>query len=367
MKAAIDKMVNSLFDGPDHTSLVVGVLNREGRAVLGYGRVRTDPPDEHTLFEIGSVTKVFTASLLAILADEGHFNLEDPVAEHMPCLSHLPVGMTLLSLATHTAGLPKMPSNLWRSAIKDRRNPNAAYSTADLFHYLTRYRPKRGRLAGGQISYSNLGYALLGHILAQRCDSTYEEAIISCICNALALDDTRITLNPEQQERLALPHTASGKPCANWDLDAFAGAGALRSTADNLLRFLAVNLGNSRLQLAKTLQRCHQIHSEIFRRSDSIPSLVLKLFRHGDDIGRYRQGMALGWHVGYLTPGSQRFYWHHGATDGYRAFTGFINSSQIGVVVLANRGPSTLDLISLETSEDTLGVSLLAYLDSLSP
>ncbi len=262
MKTAIDKRVNSLSDHPEHTGLVVGVISREGQAVFGYGQAGKDRPDASTLFEIGSVTKVFTASLLAVLVAEGQLNLEDPVGEHMPSLAHLPEEMTLLRLATHTAGLPKMPSNVWRSALKDRRNPNAAYTTADLFRYLSPYKPKRNRLTEGQISYSNLGYGLLGHILAQRCNSSYEEAVTSRICDGLGLADTRITLSPEQKERLAPPHTASGKPTANWDLPAFAGAGALRSTAGDLLRFLRANLGNPPSPVTDALEGCHQIRSD---------------------------------------------------------------------------------------------------------
>lgn len=372
MNSAIDKIVGSLSDHQEHTGLVVGVINREGQAIYGYGRANDggapstgEPPSGDTLFEIGSVTKLFTASLLAILEAEGRLSLDDAVRDHEPSLAHFPPEMTLLRLATHTAGLPKMPSNLLRSMLKDRSNPHAAYTTDDLFAYLSKHKPKGDLLASTQISYSNLGYALLGHILARACDSSYEQAVVSRICEELAMDDTRIGLTPEQRKRLAPPHTAGGKRNQNWELPAFAGAGALRSTASDLLKFLGANLGGRQSPLTEVATGCQQIRYEAFRRPGLPQRLVSGILQRGGGAQDRHQGMALGWFVGRLSSGGERVHWHHGATGGYRAFAGFVKSSGTGAIVLANRGPGRLDLLSSGTSVDEIGFEVLRHLNGL--
>ncbi len=367
MQAAIDDIVGELSAHPGATGLVVAVVHRDQRAVFGYGQTSgadARVPGGDTLFEIGSITKVFTAALFAVLAAERLVDPGAPVRTLMPSLSRLPVEITLLRLATHTSGLPHMPSNSTRSMLHNRRNPYAAYSTAELFQYLSRYRPKRRSRAVDQINYSNLGFALLGLVLAQASGLSYEQALVNRLCDELAMQDTRITLTAEQQERLSPPHSASGKPVLNWDLPAFAGAGAFRSTADDMLRFLAANLAGSQSPLAKVLQSCHELHSEEFPPQRRLRGLASGLGQRGQDTGAYRQGVALGWFVGRLGPEGRRVHWHHGATGGYRAFTGFVKSTETGVVVLANRGPGRLDMISGRTSADDIGFRVLEVLNS---
>jgi D-alanyl-D-alanine-carboxypeptidase/D-alanyl-D-alanine-endopeptidase len=368
MKAAIDNIVGALSNHPGNTGLVVGVISRDHRSVFGYGKASNasaELPSGDTLFEIGSITKVFTTSLLAILTADGLLNLNDPVRDLMPSLSNLPGEITLLRLATHTAGLPKMPSNLFRSMLRNRRNPYAAYSTADLLLYLSSYKPQKRRRATDQINYSNLSVALLGHILAQSSGLPYEQAIVSRLCDKLAMHDTRIELTPEQQERLSPPHSANGKSVLNWSLPAFAGAGALRSTADDMLKFLAASLGRSQSPLTDVLQLCHEVCSEAFLPHRHLRRSLSGLFQREQDTRNHRQGIALGWFVGHLGPVGKRVHWHHGATGGYQAFTGFVKSTETGVVVLANRGPGRLDLISLKTPADDIGFRVLEYLNSV--
>lgn len=367
MKATIDPIVGALPPPPGNTGLVVGLIHGDERRVMGFGRAgeaRPDPPNGETVFEIGSISKVFTTTLLALLVAEGRLRLEDRVCDLVPSLSHLPAGMTLLRLATHTAGLPKMPGNLLGSMLRNPRNPYAAYSTADLLRSLARYRPPRRRTGTDPIRYSNLGAALLGQVLAQASDCSYEAAVTGRICDPLSMPDTRIELGPEQAARLAPPHSASGKPVQPWDLPAFAPAGGLRSTANDLLAYLAANLGRARSPLAEALPLCHEVRSEAFPRPGRLQAWVSGRVGDGAEAEHRRQGMALGWFVGQPGPAGPRVLWHHGATGGYRAFAGFVPGSGTGVVVLANRGPARPDLISGSTSADDLGFRLLEALHS---
>jgi CubicO group peptidase (beta-lactamase class C family) len=207
--------------------------------------------------------------------------------------------------------------------------------------------------------------ALLGYLLAQKTGTSYEQAVISRICDRLDLPDTRITLTPGQKERLAPPHSANGKPGHNWDLPAFSGAGALHSTANDMLKFLAANLGRSPSALKDALQICHQIRSGTFPQQGRLQRLVSGLIEKEQETSHYRQGIALGWFVGRLHSGGKQVYWHHGATGGYRTFTGFVKATASGVVVLANCGPGKLGLLLNRTSADDIGFKILEYLNSL--
>jgi CubicO group peptidase (beta-lactamase class C family) len=368
MRPEIDNILSSLNSPTENTGLVVGLIANDQRSVYGFGTVIDDnnnPPDGDTIYEIGSITKVFTAALLAVIVSQGLLSLDDQVRELVPQLSHLPPEITLRSLASHTSGLPKMPLNFTRSFRQDRQNPFAAYTTDDLLEYLVKYKPKPSlESAIRPPSYSNIGMALLGYILGQKLGTSYEEALITKICEPLELPDTLISLTPEQQTRLAEPHKASGKPGHNWDMPGFAGAGALRSTANDQLKFLAANLGSLDSEISDAMQACLEISSAAFPPPGRLYRVLKTLSRKGQDTSHYEQNMGLGWHIGSLSGGGQRVFWRHGATDGYLCFLGFVKESQIGALVLANRGLNLLDPFLNISSIDHIGFELLEQLNS---
>jgi CubicO group peptidase (beta-lactamase class C family) len=367
MKAVIDDIIDSMFSFRGNIGLVVGVSTHGRCSILGYsneGKGNTTPPNGDTLFEIGSVTKVFTTALLSIMVSDGMINLEDPVCDLVPGLSDLPPDITLLRLATHTAGLPKMPSNILGSMFRDRRNPYAAYTTDNLLTWLSSYSRKAKPYSGEEVRYSNLGLALLGYVLAQRAGKPFEQIIINQICEPLDMLDTAITLTPAQHERLSTPHAANGKTSLNWKLPAFVGAGALFSTTNDLLHFIAANLGQLGSSLDTPLQACHTIYTDALRPPGTIERLIAGLSRDRHQNVDYRSEMALGWFVGWLQNGKSRIYWHHGATGGYRAFIGFVKDTQTGVVVLANSGPSTVDGLLSSTSTDWIGFAIMEHLNA---
>lgn len=337
MKEAIDSLISPLLSKYAHIGVVVGVVDGAQTDVFGYGKIseaRPVVPDGETLFEIGSITKVFTAILLASMVEEGLISLDTPLHELLPAFPNLPKEMTLLRLATHTSGFPRLPSNLFWSAIRNLRNPYAHYSPARLYAYLARY---KGAPSKPSYLYSNLGFGVLGYALGQKLGIPYEQAVISRICEPLAMFDTRCTLTAHQQQRLATPHTAKGKPTLNWDLPTLAGAGALRSTAQDMLRFLAANLGQTSTPLRPVPDLCLEIQVE-----RPVPQ---------SDIA----GIALGWHISSLDE-DKLVYWHNGGTGGYRSFTGFIKENGSGVVVLSNYGLGSTPEI------DQLGLAVLKLL-----
>jgi serine-type D-Ala-D-Ala carboxypeptidase/endopeptidase len=295
--------------------IVVGVIGPEGRRVIAYGRLEKGDPrplDGDTVFEIGSATKVFTSLLLADMVQRGEVALDDPIAKYLPPGTKVPErngrSITLVDLSTHTSGLPRLPTNFMP---KDPANPYADYSVEQLYQFLSTYQLTRD--IGAQYEYSNLGGGLLGHALARRAGMDYEALVRSRICDPLGMKSTRITLTPEMKSRLAAGHNQAMDTVANWDLPTLAGAGALRSTANDVLTFLAANLGYTKSPLAPAMAAMLKV-----RRPTGQPSLEI----------------ALGWHI-YTTNGKE-IVWHNGGTGGYRTFMGFDSKARIGVVVLSN-------------------------------
>jgi CubicO group peptidase (beta-lactamase class C family) len=345
MKSVIDRLVAPILAVRSEVALAVGVVHQGRRSVYAYGRIAGDRPARpgaETLFEIGSVTKVLTATLLASLAGEGRVRLDEPVRAILPDLANLPEGITLLRLATHTSGLPRLPLNMRASMGKNPDNPYAGYSIHDLFAYLASY--DHAPADDEPFVYSNLGVGLLGHALAHRAGVPYEAAVVQRICDPLQMTDTRITLDAGQRARLAEPRSHHGGKASSWDIPALAGCGAFRSTARDLLAFVAANLGEAGGSLASALRACHETKLTVSRaRGASLPAGFLH--------------MALGWVVSRLGDGDLPVLWHNGGTGGYRSFAGFVRERGAGVVVLSNAGTSPSD-----ASIDALGMGILQIL-----
>lgn len=312
----------------DGVGIVVGVIDRDGRRVVAHGRYKRGSKrqvDGDTLFEIGSNTKVFTSLLLSEMARRGEVRLDDPVAKHLPDSVTMPErggrSITLVDLATHTSGLPRMPANF---APKDRSNPYADYTVEQLYAFLSGLTLTRD--IGAQYDYSNIGVGLLGHVLARRCGTTYEDLVRDRITGPLAMRDTAITLSPDLKRRLAHGHDEEGRPVPNWDLkEATAGAGALRSTTNDLLTFLAVVLGYQESPLKSAMDA--QLAFPMRVTGEEAPSTV----------GANAQGrvcIGLGWHA--IENERARVIMHGGGTGGYLTFMGLNLARGWGAVVLTN-------------------------------
>jgi CubicO group peptidase (beta-lactamase class C family) len=273
---------------------------------------------ERTVYEIGSVTKVFTAVALAEMVVHGEVGLDDPVQRYLPDSVHVPSRpgheITLRLLSAQRSGLPRMPSNF---APGNPNNPYADYDSGRLFAFLNGYTLPRE--PGASYEYSNLGVGLLGLALSRRAGSSYEDLVLARVIRPLRLADTRVTLTPELRARLARGY-AGEQEASNWDLDALAGAGALRSTARDLTRFVAAATG----LVASPLDSAFRLTEVI--QADAGPTLRI----------------GLGWHV--IGRDTATLYWHNGGTGGYHSFVGFDPRRKIGVVVLSNSSQSIDDI-----------------------
>jgi CubicO group peptidase (beta-lactamase class C family) len=322
--------------------IVVGVIDgndAKNRRVITYGSLEkgdSRPLNAETIFEIGSVTKVFTSLLLADMVQRGEVALTDPVAKYLPADVKVPErngrAITLQDLATHTSGLPRLPTNM---APRDRANPYADYSVAQLYQFLSTYTLPRD--IGSRFEYSNLGGGLLGHVLARHAGMDYEALVRSRITRPLGMTSTGITLSADQQPRLAVGHNDKLASVANWDFPTLAGGGALRSTANDMLTFVAANLGAVPSPLAPSMSAMLTD-----RKPTGMPGLEV----------------ALAWHI--FTRNGDEIIWHNGGTGGYRSFIGFSPRTKVGVVVLSNT--STL------AGVDDIGLHVLdARLPTLQP
>ncbi|MHB1312949.1 MAG: serine hydrolase [Gemmatimonadaceae bacterium] len=321
--SAVLSIIRERVDAGRFAGIAVGLVTRDGRRhVITYGpRAGVQPFDGNTVFEIGSITKTFTAALLADMVRKGEVSLDDPVVKYLPTGTVIPSRdgrqITLLDLATQSSGLPRMPSNF---APKDPQNPYADYTPAQMYQFLGGYTLPRG--VGEKYEYSNLGVGLLGQALARRAGTDYETLVTRRVLKPLGMKDTRITLNASMQKRLAPGHSDNGAVAKNWDLPTFAGAGALRSTVNDMLIYIHANADSASRPLGATMATTH-----FQRRPGPSPQIMLGL------IWNRLKG-----------PNGNTLVWHNGGTGGYRTFTGYSEATGLGVVVLCNTNQGVDDI-----------------------
>jgi serine-type D-Ala-D-Ala carboxypeptidase/endopeptidase len=313
--AGIRAVMANRVESGKAVGIVAGVIDEKGRQVIAGGKVSLDgtpEPDGDTVYEIGSITKVFTSLILADMIEKGEVRADDPVSKFLPATVKVPGRngrqITLLNLSMQVSGLPRLPDNLKPA---DPANPYADYDATKLYDFLARYTLTRD--PGEKYEYSNLAVGLLGHALALKAGMSYEELLRRRIFDPLGMSGTSVTLSEAQRKRLAPGYSASLKPVKNWDFAALAGCGAVRSTVNDMLKFLAANLELTDTPLKSALRRMRSVRTET-----GVPDLAI--------------GMA--WHV--LGKFDTQIWWHNGGTYGYRSFLGFNPAKKEGVVVLCN-------------------------------
>jgi D-alanyl-D-alanine-carboxypeptidase/D-alanyl-D-alanine-endopeptidase len=298
--------------------IVVGILEPTGQRLVTHGVMDEGdqrPPNGDTVFEIGIVTMVFTTLLLMDLVQRGEVALSDPVRTYLPTAIGVPQRngreITLQDLATHRSGLPLMPSDF---RPKDPTNPFADFTVEDLYRFLSTHQLTRD--IDAKVEYSIVGFGLLGHVLGRRAGMDYEALLRARILDPLGMSGTGITLSPDMSARLAPGHNPWLKRVSHWECAALAGACGLRSTVNDLLRFLA----------------------EAFGRSDSlVHAAMTKMLRVRRTSGKES---PIGWLVatldGIFARNGRDMLWLSGGTSGHRSFLGFDPTATIGVAVLAN-------------------------------
>jgi serine-type D-Ala-D-Ala carboxypeptidase/endopeptidase len=292
--------------------VAIGIVQHGERRVLAFGTAKPD-----SIFEIGSISKTFTGLILAQLVEQGLVKLNEPVRELLPAgtvAKREGAEITLLDLTIQHSGLPRMPDN-FKPANPD--NPYADYGAANLYQYFAEHGLEK--TGAPKFIYSNLGVGLLGQALSNRAGIPYPALLAQQVTEPLGMHDTVVKLSEAQQARFIQGHAADHRLAHAWDLDALAGAGAIRSTANDMLTYLEAQLHPDKVvprhsAKGRTLPAALKVTHEL--RADALP------------------GMQIGFGWLYIT--ATGTYWHNGGTGGYSSYAFFNPKEDYAGVVLLN-------------------------------
>lgn len=225
------------YEGPNHTVVAFSLSDGNPEFCTSGSQVAEVSPDQ-LIFEIGSITKVFTAILLCVLVEEGKVDPRAPLSELADDLADVPAHLSPERLIAHTSGLPNIYMPIWRAAITPMPDgPYADFTRADLLHWLRNWNGKPSRAP--RHAYSNLGVGLLGEAMAMQAGKPFVDLLTEKVIVPLGLTDTTDRLDHDQKRRFAQPRTTKGRAVLPWTFEALAGAGCLRSSARDMARFSA--------------------------------------------------------------------------------------------------------------------------------
>jgi len=321
----IEVMIKTAVDSKRSKSIIIGIIDSNGRRIFSAGVIsEEDPrrPDSNTMYEIGSITKVFTSLILADKSLKQQLSLQDPISKFLPKSVKTPntkgKEISLLDLSIHTSTFPRFPYNVDPKNLDDAYGD---YSIKRLLEYVSAYQPDME--IGSQWRYSNTAYGLLGYILTTASKAkNYEELIKEQICKPLGMYSTVITLSPSLQKNTAIGHSEYGKPVPPLNLSSIDGAGAFRSNMNDMLTFAAANLGLIQSHLAPAMQLTHvkQIKKE----------------SNGPDYA------TMGWTL--WEKDGRNVIFKDGGTPGFRTFIGIDTKNKFGVVVLSSSNNGVTDI-----------------------
>jgi D-alanyl-D-alanine-carboxypeptidase/D-alanyl-D-alanine-endopeptidase len=337
VKGDIEKIFSSYLADTNITGLAVGIIFNDSTRIYCFGKMNksdTSNINGSTIFEIGSITKTFTADLLSLRILQNKMSMEDPIDKYLPdsvkLLPKMQNKINLFSLVTHTSGFPRLPGDFVQHMKYDSSDLKINYSLKDLYNYLGQYSNKKK--IGKYVNYSNLGIGLLGNLLELQSKEEYDSLVIKEICSPLGMDHTKIKPDPEENELAATGYT-KGKAAVNWGFNVFEGASSLRSNLNDMLLYLKANMYKSDDTLSSAIFNTHvKLH---------------KFSRHNN--------IGMCWIIHKNKKGS-RTCWHNGATSGFRSFIAFNEKEKYGVVILANS----------DTSLDNQGFKIIDLLKELS-
>ncbi len=310
---SVKKVIRENVENGKHQALFVGIINGEDVNYYYYGDTAKDenPIDENTIFEIGSVTKVFTTLILAEMAEKGELSLDDPIdkflPEHIVTPSKNGKKITILDLATHTSGLPRFPDDF---PILDS-DAMQEYDREKIYNYLSRVKIHRD--IGSQYEYSNIGVSLLGHVISLQAGQSYEELVKTRISDKFGMENTCIKQCDKQRDQFAKPHSFGNQVDELNLSEDMVGAGEIRSSGKDMLAFLSYAMGLKESSLKSSFELAQTANHKI------------------DDL----LSVGLAWHITQDEDG-RKIIWHNGATNGFASIIGFDPESNQGVVVLTN-------------------------------
>ena len=314
-------------------SMVIGIVSPNGTQVYSYGNIsKTNSTyvNGDSIFDIGSITKTFTTILLMDMVNHSLINLDDRIEDYLPETVKVPTyyghKITIENLATHTSGLPDFPTN-W--------NRNQSYTNEQVYSFLSNITLQSE--PGVFANYSDFGMGLLGHILSTKAGVSYEDLVKDRILNVLGMDSTGIAMNSTSvtypdiiKSRLAIGHSGGQEIGLEFIPEVLQPAGALYSTANDLMKYLSANLGLIKTKINDIMQETHLIRSE-YQQPPAIKATA-ELFSSNKTLSASYIG--LGWFID--TNLGEEIIQHSGSIDGYSSFIGFNPEKQVGLIELCS-------------------------------
>lgn len=331
LDSLVENLCKEYMSLPQTCAISIGILQNGKRTYYNYGekaRGQAQLPDQWSVYEAGSITKTFTGLLLAQAITEKKVKPEDDIRDYLPGrypnLAYGNTPITLVHLANHSSGLPRIPANLFAQENFDTLNPYKNYTEKMLYQDLRLL--VIDQPPGNSSNYSNYGMAVLGKVLEKVYKKSYSELVQEKILDKLNMKNSCIELSPEHRNKLLPGYSASGAETKHWDLSVFQPAGALHSGTEDMLNFLEY-------QLLESDSACKLSHKPSFEKKEKI---------------------ALAWQI-RTGKGTGEVYWHNGATYGFSSFCGFMPGSNTAIVILSNAAAST----------DYIAIQLLRYLSNV--
>ncbi len=313
---------------PNDTQLSIGLIN--GDQIIYYGIERINDRlitinNQDRVFEIGSISKVFTATLLSNAITYGEVVMEDIIN----ISTHNNVQISYKQLANHTSGLPRLPADIFKMKAFQTDNPYEEY-TSDILEAYIKEKVQLDQNPGTVYAYSNLGAGLLGHILSDQSGMTYDALLQQKVFSKYDMISSS-TLRDKVGDLLVQGRNKKGKVTSNWDMASLEGAGGILSSVLDLVKFAQAQFNDKDKVLSLSRKRTHTINKNI--------------------------DIALGWHIIKNQSGDQ-WHWHNGRTGGYSSSMTIDVKNKKGVIILSNLSA----FHSLNKNIDPLGYGLMKTL-----
>lgn len=348
VKSAIDAFLAGL---PDKAEVAVGIVHNGEEYRYGYiredGQVR-ETDQENAIFEIGSITKTFTATLLMEQVDKGEMGLDDPIQQYLPVSIKQPTyeghSITLKHLVTHTSGLSNGPGSfLWpylKSKLFAPQNPYKYMKARHYYRYLKGF--KLDYIPGKEWAYNNAAVALLGTLIARHQQRTWEGLVQEKLFEPLDMNDSYFRIGEAQEGRMVQGYNGKGKKNALWEMDFINPAGVIKSTPADMMKWLKAHLDPP-----AGMEYFSATHQKL---DIDIPPLE-------------GHAMGIGW-VHKIVDDDTRFLWHNGGTGGFHSFLGFDKAARNGALIFTNfsQGHPQMKNEAGKSKVDALGFELLGLL-----
>lgn len=310
----------SLDDTP---GFVIGIIDNDSTYFVEFGtKIKGEkiPLSNRDVFEVGSITKVLTASLVSVLEEEGLVSVTDKVNKYLPLDFQNPRmdDVSMLDLIHHTSGLPVRPY-MFGTKEKDPQDPYAFFNKSDLLHFYTQFVPKNK----GEFNYSHTNYALLEIILEYATGKSMDFLMKQYVLDPIGMDDSFVFFREKKIDVVTQGYDRAGRETEPWSFASFGGSEGLRTSAEDLVEFIKVNLGTIDHPYSTSFEKNHS------KEVDTNFNEAIKMGR--------------GWQI---IDQRKRFdiITHNGKTNGHNAFVGFVKETNTGVVVLSNSNVGTRDL-----------------------